>query len=70
MYVFVVRSLKDKFVKLDEEYEKFILEIIRYGEKWYREIDKIIEKMKYEISEMKKKYRDILKKYLYEIEWK
>lgn len=63
-------DLEKQFVNLDEGYEKVVFEIIRYGEDWYRNIEKIINKMKFEISKMKVKYRGILQKYLDEIEQK
>lgn len=63
-------DLEKQFVNLDEGYEKFVFEIIRYGEDWYRNIEKIIYKMKFEISKMKVKYSGILQKYLDEIEQK
>lgn len=41
--------------------------VIKYEEEWYREIDRVVSKIKDEISEFKVKYWDILVKCLNEI---
>lgn len=56
--------LENQIVKLDEGYEMLTTKISSQGEKWQREIDIIIKKMKIKISEIKVKHRDILHKQL------
>lgn len=41
--------------------------IIKNGKEWYRSIDIVINKMKKEIIEMKKKYKEVLEEDLLKI---
>lgn len=56
MYVEIRYDLENKIVKLDGEYMKFLMVVIKYGEEWYREIDSVISNLKNEINKMKVKY--------------
>eukprot|EP00105_Crassostrea_gigas_P039629 XP_019923777.1 PREDICTED: uncharacterized protein LOC105330567 isoform X2 [Crassostrea gigas] len=49
------------------DYEKITTVISDQGEKWHREVDRVINKMKNEIIEIKEKHRAILEKHLNEI---
>ncbi|XP_034305036.2 tripartite motif-containing protein 2-like [Magallana gigas] len=61
------RVMKNQLANLDEGYEKLTTEMSKQGERWHREIDAIINKMKTEISKMKVKHKDVLRKHLDEI---
>eukprot|EP00105_Crassostrea_gigas_P031734 XP_011454514.1 PREDICTED: probable RING finger protein 207 homolog [Crassostrea gigas] len=60
-------ELENQLANLNGGYEKLTTTMFKQGEQWHREIDIVINKMITEISEIKVKHRDILKKHLDEI---
>lgn len=61
----IARDLENQLANLGGGYKKLTTAIIsKQGKQWHREIDIAINKMKTEISEIKVKHRDILKKHL------
>lgn len=52
---------------LNGDYEKITIVISEQGVKWHTEVERVINKMKKEITEIKEKHRDILEKHLNEI---
>ncbi|XP_062584598.1 uncharacterized protein LOC134246286 [Saccostrea cucullata] len=52
---------------LDRKYEKLAIAVKHHGEEWHKEIDNIVNKLTTEITQMKTKHQDILKKHLDEI---
>uniref|UniRef100_K1PAA7 Tripartite motif-containing protein 2 n=1 Tax=Magallana gigas TaxID=29159 RepID=K1PAA7_MAGGI len=52
---------------LNGDYEKITIVISEQGVKWHTEVERVINKMKNEITEIKEKHRDILEKHLNEI---
>nr|XP_034305030.1 uncharacterized protein LOC117682143 [Crassostrea gigas] len=66
-YEEIERVMKNQLANLDGGYEKLTTEMSKQGEQWHREIESIINKMKTEISKMKVKHKDILRKHLDEI---
>lgn len=67
IYIDIVKELENEIDNFDEGYEKFVIVILNNGKEWYRSIDIVINKMKSEIIEMKKKYREVLEEYLLKI---
>ncbi|XP_065937880.1 uncharacterized protein [Magallana gigas] len=66
-YEDIALDLDNQIANLDGGYQKLTTEISKQGERWHRDIDIIINKMKTEIGEIKVKHRDILQKHLEEI---
>ncbi|XP_052678847.1 uncharacterized protein LOC128159706 [Crassostrea angulata] len=66
-YEEIARDLENQLANLDGGYEKLTTTMSKQGEQWHREIDIVINKIITEISEIKVKHRDILKKHLNEI---
>nr|XP_011430614.2 uncharacterized protein LOC105329443 isoform X2 [Crassostrea gigas] len=52
---------------LNGDYEKITIVISEQGVKWHTEVERVINKLKNEITEIKEKHRDILEKHLNEI---
>nr|XP_034305186.1 uncharacterized protein LOC117682189 [Crassostrea gigas] len=66
-YKEITLELENQLANLDGEYEKLTSVISKQREDWHREINIVINKVKIEISELKAKHIDILKKHLNEI---
>eukprot|EP00105_Crassostrea_gigas_P032537 XP_011455570.1 PREDICTED: uncharacterized protein LOC105348006 [Crassostrea gigas] len=66
-YKEIALDLENQLANLDGGYEKLTTEMCKQGEQWHKEIDIVINKMKTEISEIKVKHRNILKKHSDEI---
>nr|XP_019923252.2 uncharacterized protein LOC105329443 isoform X3 [Crassostrea gigas]XP_034306463.1 uncharacterized protein LOC105329443 isoform X3 [Crassostrea gigas]XP_034306464.1 uncharacterized protein LOC105329443 isoform X3 [Crassostrea gigas] len=66
-YEEIRKDLIDQIAMLDGEYEKITTVISEQGEKWHTEVNRVINKMKNEITEIKEKHRAILEKHLNEI---
>eukprot|EP00105_Crassostrea_gigas_P033712 XP_011457179.1 PREDICTED: uncharacterized protein LOC105349190 [Crassostrea gigas] len=66
-YKEIALDLENQLANLDGGYEKLTTTMSKQGEQWHREIDIVINKMKTEISEIKVKHKDILRKHLDEI---
>nr|XP_034306465.1 uncharacterized protein LOC105330559 isoform X1 [Crassostrea gigas] len=60
-------ELISQIANLDGDYEKITTVISDQGEKWHTEVNRVVNKMKNEITEIKEKHRDILEKHLNEI---
>lgn len=59
--------LNNRLLTLKEDIKKLTSQITRHGVEWHRAIDRIINRMKTEISDINIKYRDILQKHLDDI---
>eukprot|EP00105_Crassostrea_gigas_P014070 XP_011430617.1 PREDICTED: tripartite motif-containing protein 45-like [Crassostrea gigas] len=66
-YEEIRNELISQIANLDGDYEKITTVISDQGEKWHREVNRVINKMKNEIKEIREKQRDILKIHLTEI---
>ncbi|XP_065937971.1 uncharacterized protein [Magallana gigas] len=66
-YEKITLELEQTLANLDVGYEKLTTIMSKQGEQWHREIDIIINKMKTEISDIKKQHREILKTHLNQI---
>lgn len=66
-YEEIKNELIYQIASVDREYEKITTCMSEQGEIWHTEVDKVINKMKNEISEIKKNHRAILEKHLNEI---
>uniref|UniRef100_A0A8W8LR33 Tripartite motif-containing protein 2 n=1 Tax=Magallana gigas TaxID=29159 RepID=A0A8W8LR33_MAGGI len=66
-YEKITLELEQTLANLDVGYEKLTIIMSKQGEQWHREIDIIINKMKTEISDIKKQHREILKTHLNQI---
>lgn len=63
----IAKDLENQIADLNEEYKKLSTIVTKHEEEWHREIDRVVSKIKDEISEFKVKHRDILVKRLNEI---
>lgn len=63
-YKDIAKELKNEIDRLDEGYEKLATEIFNKGKEWHISIDKVINKMKSEIIEMKKTHKGVLEEHL------
>ncbi|XP_061178986.1 uncharacterized protein LOC133187580 [Saccostrea echinata] len=66
-YKEIVTDTETQIANLDREYGELTTALKQHGEEWHREIDIIVNKLTAEITEMKNKHLDILKKHLDEI---
>lgn len=66
-YAEMVHDLETQIANLDKGYESLTTEISKQGEKWHKEIDVVITKMKTEIDEIKVNHREILQNHLDDI---
>eukprot|EP00105_Crassostrea_gigas_P021989 XP_011441342.1 PREDICTED: RING finger protein 207-like [Crassostrea gigas] len=66
-YEEIALNLGNQIANLDEGYQKLTSEISSLGDKWHKEIDIVINKMKTEINEIKIKHKELLQKHLSEI---
>ncbi|XP_011430614.3 tripartite motif containing 13 [Magallana gigas] len=66
-YEEIRNELIKQIESLNGDYEKITIVISEQGVKWHTEVDRVINKMKKEITEIKEKHRDILEKHLNEI---
>ncbi|XP_052677841.1 uncharacterized protein LOC128158901 [Crassostrea angulata] len=66
-YEEIAFDLEKQLANLEGGYEKLTTEISKQGEKWHREIDIVINKLKTKIGEIKEKHRAILQIHLEEI---
>ncbi|XP_052680093.1 uncharacterized protein LOC128160807 [Crassostrea angulata] len=66
-YEDIKKELINQIANLDGEYEKITTVISDQGEKWHTEVNRVIDKMKNEITEIKEKHGTILEKHLNEI---
>lgn len=66
-YTDIAKELENEIDNLDEGYEKLATAISNNGKEWHRSIDIVINKMKSEITEMKKKHREVLEEHLLKI---
>ncbi|XP_052679068.1 uncharacterized protein LOC128159890 [Crassostrea angulata] len=63
----IALDLENQLANLDGGYEILTTEMSKQGEQWHREIDLVINKMKTEICDIKRKHKDILQKHLDEV---
>lgn len=66
-YEEIRNELISQIANLDGDYEKITTVISDQGDKWHREVNRVINKMKNEIKEIREKHRDILEIHLTEI---
>lgn len=66
-YIDIAKDLQNEIDNLDEGYEKLATAISNKGKERHRNFEVVINKMKSEIIEMKKKHKEVLDKYLSEI---
>eukprot|EP00105_Crassostrea_gigas_P043549 XP_019927697.1 PREDICTED: uncharacterized protein LOC109620201 [Crassostrea gigas] len=66
-YEEIVLDLENQLANLDGGYEKHTTTMSKQGERWHREIDIVVYKMKTEVSQIKVKHKRILQKHLDEI---
>lgn len=62
-YEEIRNELMNQIANLDREYDKITTVISKQGEKWYSEVDSVINKMKNEIKAIKEKHCAILEKH-------
>ncbi|XP_062609559.1 uncharacterized protein LOC134271361 [Saccostrea cucullata] len=62
-----ITDIETQLAEIDGKYEKLASEVTKHGEEWHREIDKVIEKNKEEINEMRNQHRDALIKHLHDM---
>lgn len=67
-YTDIAKELQNEIDNLDEGYEKLATAISNKGKEWHRSIEFVINKMKSEIIEMKKKHKEVLEEQLLKIE--
>lgn len=63
-YEDIAHNLENQIANLDKEYEKLTEEVLKKENEWYKEIYKIVNRMKDKISELKVRHRDILVEHL------
>jgi hypothetical protein len=66
-YEEMANDLETQITNLDGIYGEFTTVVTEHGEEWHKEVNKVINRMKNEIEEMKTKHLEILKKHLDEI---
>ncbi|XP_061195139.1 uncharacterized protein LOC133203361 [Saccostrea echinata] len=59
-----ITEIKHELGEIEGEYEKLASEVTKHGEEWHREIDKVIQKNKEDIEQMRRKHRETLNKHL------
>ncbi|XP_061168868.1 E3 ubiquitin-protein ligase TRIM45-like [Saccostrea echinata] len=57
-------DIEKRITELEKEYEDLLTTIIQHGEKWHREIDKLVNKFQAELDETKKTQLQALMKHL------
>ncbi|XP_061164824.1 tripartite motif-containing protein 2-like [Saccostrea echinata] len=65
-YEEIANYIESKIASLDEEYAKLTEEVTKHGEVWHREIDKVLNKTKNEIDDIKHQHLTVLQKHLEE----
>lgn len=63
-YEDIAHNLENQIANLDKEYEKLTEEVLKKENEWYKEIYKIVNRMKDKISELNVRHRDILVEHL------
>ncbi|XP_062602283.1 uncharacterized protein LOC134263953 [Saccostrea cucullata] len=66
-YEEIATDIETQIANLDGEYNELSTAVTKHGEEWHKEIDKIVNKLKTEIEEVKNKHLSTLKKHLDEI---
>ncbi|XP_061168338.1 uncharacterized protein LOC133177291 [Saccostrea echinata] len=69
-YQDIVYDVQSRMSQLEKEYGDLSTAIIKHGEDWHREIDKLVKNLKAEIDEMKNTQLQTLQKHLDEIKTK
>ncbi|XP_062619764.1 tripartite motif-containing protein 55-like isoform X2 [Saccostrea cucullata] len=66
-YQDIASDVQNRMSQLEKEYGDLSTAITKHGEDWHREIDKLVEKLKAEVDEMKNTQLQTLQKHLDEI---
>ncbi|XP_061168332.1 uncharacterized protein LOC133177279 [Saccostrea echinata] len=66
-YQDIASDVQNTMSQLEKEYGDLSSDIIKHGEDWHREIDKLVKKLKSEVDEMKNTQLQTLQKHLDEI---
>ncbi|XP_062581400.1 E3 ubiquitin-protein ligase TRIM71-like [Saccostrea cucullata] len=66
-YQDIASDVQNRMSQLEKEYGDLSTAITQHGESWHREIDKIVQKLKAEVDEMKNSQLQTLQKHLDEI---
>ncbi|XP_062614543.1 tripartite motif-containing protein 55-like [Saccostrea cucullata] len=69
-YQEIASDVKNRMSQLEKEYGDLSTAITKHGEDWHREIDKLVQKLKAEVDEMKTSQLQTLQKHLDEIKQK
>ncbi|XP_062600693.1 tripartite motif-containing protein 55-like [Saccostrea cucullata] len=66
-YQDIASDVQNRMSQLEKEYGDLSTAITKHGEDWHREIDKLVQKLKAEVDEMKNTHLQTLQKHLDEI---
>ncbi|XP_048773505.2 E3 ubiquitin-protein ligase TRIM71-like [Ostrea edulis] len=66
-YQDIVSDVQNRMIQLEKKYGDLLTAITKHGEDWHREIDKLVQKLKADVEEMKTTQLHTLQKHLDEV---